>query len=138
MDRLFMLGKAIRNQRLGEAVAIGIENGGIEDMLFIFDDDGFVTDTDKMAWNYNEDQDTWTDEQGDTMQEAWANGIQVVITQNKITQRVIYKFKGDIKIYGSEFGTSGIHEISTVSLKTEKPDTPDVDTIEEVNNPEQG
>ena len=138
MDRLFMLGKAIRNQRLGEAVAIGIENGGIEDMLFIFDDDGFVTDTDKMAWNYNEDQDTWTDEQGDTMQEAWANGIQVVITQNKITQRVNYKFKGDIKIYGSEFGTSGIHEICTVSLKTEKPDTPDVDTIEEVNNPEQG
>lgn len=133
--------KEIRNQRLGEAVAIGIENGGIEDMLFIFDDDGFVTDTDRMAWV--EIGDNWINEQGDTMQEAWGNGIQVVITQNKhplrdLSERVIYKFKGDIKIYGSEFGTSGIHEICTVSMKTEKPDTPDVDTIEEVNNPEQG
>ena len=86
------MNKEIRNQRLGEAIAIGIENGGIEDMLFIFDDDGFVTDTDKMAWEYNKDQDTWTDEQGDTMQVAWGNGIQVVITQNKLTERVIYKF----------------------------------------------
>ena len=132
------MNKEIRNQRLGEAIAIGIENGGIEDMLFIFDDDGFVTDTDKMAWNYNEDQDTWTDEQGDTMQQVWGNGIQVVITQNKLTERVIYKFKGDIKIYGFINPMSGIDEISTVSMKTEKPDTPDVDTIEEVNNPEQG
>ena len=128
--------KVIRNQRLGEAVAIGIENGCIEDMLFIFDDDGFVTDTDKMAWV--EIGDNWIDEQGDTMQQAWGNGITTIVTQNKITQRVDYKFKGDIKIYGSEFGTSGIHEICTVSMKTEKPDTPDVDTIEEVNNPEQG
>lgn len=132
------MNKAIRNQRLGEAIASGIENGGIEDMLFIFDDDGFVTDTDKMAWNYNEDQDTWTDEQGDTMQQVWGNGIQVVITQNKLTERVIYKFKGDIKIFGFINPMSGIDEISTVSMKTEKPDTPDVDTIEEVNNPEQG
>lgn len=137
------MNKAIRNQRLGEAIASGIENGGIEDMLFIFDDDGFVTDTDKMAWNYNEDQDTWTDEQGDTMQQVWGNGIQVVITQNKHTERdmseyVIYKFKGDIKIFGFINPMSGIDEISTVSMKTEKPDTPDVDTIEEVNNPEQG
>ena len=137
------MNKEIRNQRLGEAIAIGIENGGIEDMLFIFDDDGFVTDTDKMAWNYNEDQDTWTDEQGDTMQQVWGNGIQVVITQNKHTERdmseyVIYKFKGDIKIFGFINPMSGSDEISTVSMKTEKPDTPDVDTIEEVNNPEQG
>ena len=137
------MNKEIRNQRLGEAIAIGIENGGIEDMLFIFDDDGFVTDTDKMAWEYNNDQDTWTDEQGDTMQVAWGNGIQVVITQNKHTERdmseyVIYKFKGDIKIFGFINPMSGIDEISTVSMKTEKPDTPDVDTIEEVNNPEQG
>ena len=132
------MNKEIRNQRLGEAIAIGIENGIIEDMLFIFDDDGFVTDTDKMAWEYNDFEDAWTDEQGDTMQEAWANGITTIVTQNKITQKVDYKFKGDIKIYGSEFGTSGIHEISTVSMKTEKPDTPDIDTIEEVNNPEQG
>ena len=137
------MNKEIRKQRLGEAIAIGIENGGIEDMLFIFDDDGFVTDTDKMAWNYNEDQDTWTDEQGDTMQQVWGNGIQVVITQNKHTERdmseyVIYKFKGDIKIFGFINPMSGIDEISTVSMKTEKPDTPDVDTIEEVNNPEQG
>ena len=130
------MNKEIRNQRLGEAVAIGIENGSIEDMLFIFDDDGFVTDTDRMAWV--EIGDNWIDEQGDTMQQAWGNGITTIVTQNKITQRVDYKFKGDIKIYGSEFGTSGIHEICTVSMKTEKPDTPDVDTIEEVNNPEQG
>ena len=132
------MNKEIRNQRLGEAIAIGIENGGIEDMLFIFDDDGFVTDTDKMAWEYNKDQDTWTDEQGDTMQVAWGNGIQVVITQNKLTERVIYKFKGDIKIYGFINPMSGIDEISTVSLKTEKPDTSDIDTTEEVSNPEQG
>ena len=137
------MNKEIRNQRLGEAIASGIENGGIEDMLFIFDDYGFVTDTDKMACNYNEDQDTWTDEQGDTMQQVWGNGIQVVITQNKHTERdmpeyVIYKFKGDIKIFGFINPMSGIDEISTVSMKTEKPDTPDVDTIEEVNNPEQG
>tara|TARA_R100000995_G_scaffold79973_1_gene51407 strand:+ start:150 stop:551 length:402 start_codon:yes stop_codon:yes gene_type:complete len=131
--------KVIRNQRLGEAVAIGIENGCIEDMLFIFDDDGFVTDTDKMAWEYNDFEDAYTDEQGDTMQEAWANGIRVNnYCNSKQNYSNNYKFKGDIKIYGSEFGTSGIHEISTVSLKTEKPDTPDVDTIEEVNNPEQG
>ena len=122
------MNKEIRNQRLGEAIAIGIENGGIEDMLFIFDDDGFVTDTDKMAWEYNKDQDTWTDEQGDTMQVAWGNGIQVVITQNKLTERVIYKFKGDIKIYGFINPMSGIDEISTVSLKTNKQDTPDIDT----------
>ena len=132
------MNKEIRNQRLGEAIAIGIENGGIEDMLFIFDDDGFVTDTDKMAWNYNEDQDTWTDEQGDTMQQVWGNGIQVVITQNKLTERVIYKFKGDIKIYGFINPMSGIDEISTVSLKTKKPDTTDIDTTKEVSNPEQG
>ena len=132
------MNKEIRNQRLGEAIAIGIENGGIEDMLFIFDDDGFVTDTDKMAWEYNKDQDTWTDEQGDTMQVAWGNGIQVVITQNKLTERVIYKFKGDIKIYGFINPMSGIDEISTVSLKTKKPDTPDIDTTTEVSNPEQG
>ena len=132
------MNKEIRNQRLGEAIASGIENGGIEDMLFIFDDDGFVTDTDKMAWEYNKDQDTWTDEQGDTMQVAWGNGIQVVITQNKLTERVIYKFKGDIKIYGFINPMSGIDEISTVSLKTKKPDTPDIDTTKEVSNPEQG
>ena len=132
MDELFMLGKAIRNQRLGEAVAIGIENGSIEEMFFIFDDDGYVTDTDRMAWV--EIGDNWINEQGDTMQQAWGNGIQLIRDHGTVN----YKFKGDIKIYGSEFGTSGIHEISTVSLKTEKPDTPDVDTIEEVNNPEQG
>jgi|TARA_R100000482_G_scaffold104239_1_gene46975 hypothetical protein len=132
MDELFMLGKAIRNQRLGEAVAIGIENGNIEEMFFIFDDDGYVTDTDRMAWV--EIGDNWINEQGDTMQQAWGNGIQLIRDHGTVN----YKFKGDIKIYGSEFGTSGIHEISTVSLKTEKPDTPDVDTIEEVNNPEQG
>tara|TARA_Y100001970_G_scaffold270353_1_gene364122 strand:+ start:2323 stop:2700 length:378 start_codon:yes stop_codon:yes gene_type:complete len=125
------MNKAIRNQRLGEAIASGIENGGIEDMLFIFDDDGFVTDTDKMAWNYNKDQDTWTDEQGNTMQERWANGI-----YNDMVE--IYKFKGDIKIFGFINPMSGIDEISTVSMKTEKPDTPDIDTIKEVNNPEQG
>ena len=130
--------KAFRNQSLGEAISTGIKNGSIEDMLFIFDEDGYVTVTDKMAWEYNKDQDTWTDEQGDTMQQAWGNGIQVVITQNKLTQRVIYKFKGDIKIFGFINPMSGIDEISTVSMKTEKPDTPDVDTIEEVNNPEQG
>ena len=100
-------------------------------MLFIFDDDGFVTDTDKMAWNYNKDQDTWTDEQGNTMQERWANGI-----YNDMVE--IYKFKGDIKIFGFINPMSGIDEISTVSMKTEKPDTPDIDTIKEVNNPEQG
>ena len=130
------MNKEIRNQRLGEAIAIGIENGNIEEMFFIFDDDGFVTDTDRMAWV--EIGDNWINEQGDTMQQAWGNGITTIVTQNKITQRVDYKFKGDIKIYGSEFGTSGIYEICTVSLKTEKPDTPDIDTIEEVNNPEQG
>ena len=132
------MNKEIRNQRLGEAVANGIESNSIGDMLFIYDDDGFVTDTDNMAWEYNDSEDVWTNEEGETMQEAWANGIYVLITQNKLTQRVKYKFKGDIKIYGSEFGTSGIHEISTVSMKTEKPDTPDIDTIEEVNNLEQG
>tara|TARA_A100001201_G_scaffold118698_2_gene102258 strand:+ start:252 stop:650 length:399 start_codon:yes stop_codon:yes gene_type:complete len=132
MDELFMLGKAIRNQRLGEAVAIGIENGNIEEMFFIFDDDGYVTDTDRMAWV--EIGDNWINEQGDTMQQAWGNGIQLIRDHGTVN----YKFKGDIKIYGSEFGTSGIHEISTVSMKTEKPDTPDIDTIEEVNNPEQG
>ena len=128
------MNKEIRNQRLGEAIASGIENGGIEDMLFIFDDDGFVTDTDKMAWNYNEDQDTWTDEQGDTMQQVWGNGIRLIEDHGTVD----YKFKGDIKIFGFINPMSGIDEISTVSLKTEKPDTPDVDTIEEVNNPEQG
>jgi hypothetical protein len=87
-----------------------------------------------MAWNYNKDQDTWTDEQGDTMQVRWGDGILVGLHDKYLT----YKPVGDIKIYGSEFGTSGIHEISTVSMKTEKPDTPDIDTIEEVNNPEQG
>ena len=137
------MNKEIRNQRLGESIANGIESNSIGDMLFIYDDDGFVTDTDNMAWEYNDSEDVWTNEEGETMQEAWANGIEVVITQNKhplrdMSERVIYKFKGDIKIYGSEFGTSGIHEISQVSFKTEKPDTPDVDTIEEVNNPEQG
>ena len=126
------MNKEIRNQRLGEAVAIGIENGNIEEMFFIFDDDGYVTDTDRMAWV--EIGDNWINEQGDTMQQAWGNGIQLIRDHGTVN----YKFKGDIKIYGSEFGTSGIHEISTVSLKTEKPDTPDVDTIEEVNNPEQG
>jgi hypothetical protein len=124
--------KAFRNQSLGEAISTGIENGSIEDMLFIFDDDGFVTDTDRMAWV--EIGDNWIDEQGDTMQQAWGNGIRLIEDHGIVD----YKFKGDIKIYGSEFGTSGIHEICTVSLKTEKPDTPDVDTIEEVNNPEQG
>ena len=132
------MNKEIRNQRLGDSIANGIESNSIGDMLFIYDDDGFVTDTDNMAWEYNDSEDVWTNEEGETMQEAWANGIYVLITQNKLTQRVKYKFKGDIKIYGSEFGTSGIHEISTVSMKTEKPDTPDVDTIEEVNNLEQG
>jgi len=132
------MNKEIRNQRLGDSIANGIESNSIGDMLFIYDDDGFVTDTDNMAWEYNDSEDVWTNEEGETMQEAWANGIYVLITQNKLTQRVKYKFKGDIKIYGSEFGTSGIHEISTVSMKTEKPDTPDIDTIEEVNNLEQG
>lgn len=132
------MNEEIRNQRLGESIANGIESNSIGDMLFIYDDDGFVTDTDNMAWEYNDFEDAWTNEEGDTMQEAWANGIYVLITQNKLTQRVKYKFKGDIKIYGSEFGTSGIHEISQVSFKTEKSDTSDVDTIEEVNNPEQG
>ena len=55
-----------------------------------------------------------------------------------MSEYVIYKFKGDIKIFGFINPMSGIDEISTVSMKTEKPDTPDVDTIEEVNNPEQG
>ena len=132
------MNKEIRNQRLGDSIANGIESNSIGDMLFIYDDDGFVTDTDNMAWEYNDSEDVWTNEEGETMQEAWANGIYVLITQNKLTQRVKYKFKGDIKIYGSEFGTSGIHEISKVSFKTEKPDTPDIDTIEEVNNLEQG
>tara|TARA_E500000305_G_C3874930_1_gene166924 strand:- start:108 stop:506 length:399 start_codon:yes stop_codon:yes gene_type:complete len=132
------MNKEIRNQRLGDSIANGIESNSIGDMLFIYDDDGFVTDTDNMAWEYNDSEDVWTNEEGETMQEAWANGIYVLITQNKLTQRVKYKFKGDIKIYGSEFGTSGIHEISQVSFKTEKPDTPDIDTIEEVNNLEQG
>ena len=72
------------------------------------------------------------------MQQVWGNGIQVVITQNKLTERVIYKFKGDIKIYGFINPMSGIDEISTVSLKTKKPDTPDIDTTKEVSNPEQG
>ena len=103
-------------------------------MLFIFDEDGYVTVTDKMAWNYNEDQDTWTDEQGDTMQQVWGNGIRLIEDHGTVD----YKFKGDIKIFGFINPMSGIDEISTVSLKTEKPDTPDVDTIEEVNNPEQG
>ena len=126
------MNKEIRNQRLGEAVARHIENGNIEEMFFIFDDDGYVTDTDRMAWV--EIGDNWINEQGDTMQQAWGNGIQLIRDHGTVN----YKFKGDIKIYGSEFGTSGIHEISTVSMKTEKPDTPDIDTIEEVNNPEQG
>ncbi len=126
--------KAFRNQSLGEAIQTGIKNGGIEDMLFIFDEDGYVTVTDKMAWNYNEDQDTWTDEQGDTMQQVWGNGIRLIEDHGTVD----YKFKGDIKIFGFINPMSGIDEISTVSLKTEKPDTPDVDTIEEVNNPEQG
>ena len=126
--------KAFRDQSLGEAIQTGIKNGGIEDMLFIFDEDGYVTVTDKMAWNYNEDQDTWTDEQGDTMQQVWGNGIRLIEDHGTVD----YKFKGDIKIFGFINPMSGIDEISTVSLKTEKPDTPDVDTIEEVNNPEQG
>ena len=126
--------KAFRDQSLGEAIQTGIKNGGIEDMLFIFDEDGYVTVTDKMAWNYNEDQDTWTDEQGDTMQQVWGNGIRLIEDHGTVD----YKFKGDIKIFGFINPMSGIDEISTVSMKTEKPDTPDVDTIEEVNNPEQG
>ena len=126
--------KAFRDQSLGEAIQTGIKNGGIEDMLFIFDEDGYVTVTDKMAWNYNEDQDTWTDEQGDTMQQVWGNGIRLIEDHGTVD----YKFKGDIKIFGFINPMSGIDEISTVSLKIEKPDTPDVDTIEEVNNPEQG
>jgi hypothetical protein len=107
------LTEKIRNQKLGEAVTIGLEEENIQDMLFIFDDDGYVTDSDIMAWLYNNDEDTWTDEQGDTMQETWANGVRVRVND----EWVKYKFKGDIKIYGSEFGSSGIHEISTVSLK---------------------
>tara|TARA_R100000655_G_scaffold109598_2_gene164572 strand:- start:339 stop:725 length:387 start_codon:yes stop_codon:yes gene_type:complete len=126
--------KAFRNQSLGEAIQTGIKNGGIEDMLFIFDEDGYVTVTDKMAWEYNKDQDTWTDEQGDTMQQVWGNGIRLIEDHGTVD----YKFKGDIKIFGFINPMSGIDEISTVSFKTEKPDTPDVDTIEEVNNPEQG
>ena len=126
--------KAFRDQSLGEAIQTGIKNGGIEDMLFIFDEDGYVTVTDKMAWEYNKDQDTWTDEQGDTMQQVWGNGIRLIEDHGTVD----YKFKGDIKIFGFINPMSGIYEISTVSLKTEKPDTPDVDTIEEVNNPEQG
>tara|TARA_R100001082_G_C4322946_1_gene141966 strand:+ start:205 stop:591 length:387 start_codon:yes stop_codon:yes gene_type:complete len=126
--------KAFRDQSLGEAIQTGIKNGGIEDMLFIFDEDGYVTVTDKMAWEYNKDQDTWTDEQGDTMQQVWGNGIRLIEDHGTVD----YKFKGDIKIFGFINPMSGIDEISTVSLKTEKPDTPDVDTIEEVNNPEQG
>tara|TARA_R100001224_G_scaffold112526_2_gene95211 strand:+ start:419 stop:805 length:387 start_codon:yes stop_codon:yes gene_type:complete len=126
--------KAFRNQSLGEAISTGIKNGSIEDMLFIFDEDGYVTVTDKMAWEYNKDQDTWTDEQGDTMQQVWGNGIRLIEDHGTVD----YKFKGDIKIFGFINPMSGIDEISTVSMKTEKPDTPDVDTIEEVNNPEQG
>ena len=132
------MNKEIRNQRLGDSIANGIESNSIGDMLFIYDDDGFVTDTDNMAWEYNDSEDVWTNEEGETMQEAWANGIYVLITQNKLTQRVKYKFKGDIKIFGFINSMSGIDEISTVSFKTEKPDTPDIDTIEEVNNLEQG
>ena len=95
--------KAFRDQSLGEAIQTGIKNGGIEDMLFIFDEDGYVTVTDKMAWNYNEDQDIWTDEQGNTMQERWANGV-----YNDMIE--MYKFKGDIKIYGFINPMSGIDE----------------------------
>lgn len=106
------MNEEIRNQRLGNAVAWGLKDESIQDMLFIFDDDGFVTESDTMAWLYNNDEDTWTDCDGDTMQENWANGIQIRINDEWIK----YKFKGDIKIYGSEFGSYGIHEISTVSL----------------------
>jgi hypothetical protein len=41
------MNKEIRNQRLGEAVARHIENGNIEEMFYIFDDDGFVVLTRK-------------------------------------------------------------------------------------------
>tara|TARA_R100000008_G_scaffold84930_1_gene73570 strand:- start:2269 stop:2640 length:372 start_codon:yes stop_codon:yes gene_type:complete len=93
------LTEKIRNQRLGEAVASGLEGNYIQDMYFIFDDDGFVSDSDVYAWGKDEEQGTWLNEQGETMQEAWgSNGIQLLING----KRIYYKFKGDIKIYGSE------------------------------------
>jgi hypothetical protein len=107
------MNKEIRNQRLGEAVARHIENGNIEEMFYIFDDNGFVVDTDKMGWV--KIGDNWINEEGDTMQQVWGNGVRLI----QDNEPMLYKFKGDIKIYGSEFGTSGIHEISTVSLKTQ-------------------
>ena len=111
------LTEEIRNQRLGEAVASGLEMNCIQDMYFIFDDDGFVTDSDIYGWGKDEEQGTWLNEQAETMQEAWINGIQMLITQNKLTQRVNYKFKGDIKIYGSSFGSSGIGLLDTVTIE---------------------
>ena len=36
------MNEEIRNQRLGNAVAWGLKDESIQDMLFIFDDDGFV------------------------------------------------------------------------------------------------
>ena len=106
------LTEKIRNQRLGEAVAVGLEMNCIQDMYFIFDDDGFVVDSDIYGWGKDEEQGTWLNEQGDTMQEAWgnSNGIQLLINGN----RIYYKFKGDIKIYGSSFGSSGIGLLDTV------------------------
>ena len=105
------LTEEIRNKRLGEAVAVGLEENCIQDMYFIFDDDGFVSDSDIYGWSKDEEQGVWLNEQGETMQEAWSNGIQLLINGKRIT----YKFKGDIKIYGSSFGSSGIGLLDTVA-----------------------
>ena len=110
------LTEEIRNQRLGEAVAVGLEENCIQDMYFIFDDDGYVTDSDIYGWGKDEGQETWLNEQNDTMQEAWSNGIQMLINGKRIN----YKFKGDIKIYGSSFGSSGIGLLDTVTIEHEE------------------
>ena len=107
------LTEEIRNQRLGEAVASGLEMNCIQDMYFIFDDDGFVTDSDIYGWGKDEEQGTWLNEQGETMQEAWSNGIPLLINGKRIN----YKFKGDIEIYGSSFGSSGIGLLDTVTIE---------------------
>ena len=105
------LTEKIRNQRLGEAVNEGLSMNCIQDMYFIFDDDGFVVDSDIYGWGKDEEQGTWLNEQGETMQEAWSNGIPLLINGKRIN----YKFKGDIEIYGSSFGSSGIGLLDTVA-----------------------
>tara|TARA_Y100000401_G_scaffold776_1_gene606 strand:- start:123 stop:473 length:351 start_codon:yes stop_codon:yes gene_type:complete len=109
---------AIRNQKLGEHISIGIKHGTIGDMLFIFDDDGYVSATSVDAYDYNKDQNTWTNAQGQTMQEKWRDGILVTLPVDDLVDYVdnpvcrekyhYYKFKGDIKVrrfnfYGAPF-----------------------------------